>query len=134
MVSEKNSRLRVLIVDDDADLQRLVTLLLNRSQMDATSASGPNAALHLLKTQPLPDIMLLDLMMPEMNGIDFLRILRTHHEFDVLPVIILSALADPLQIREGLDAGADRYLTKPYLTKNLVPTIHEVLKLGRVSR
>jgi DNA-binding response OmpR family regulator len=51
-----------------------------------------------------------------------------------MPVIILSALADPLQIREGLNSGADRYLTKPYLTKNLVQTIHEVMKAGRVRR
>jgi CheY-like chemotaxis protein len=126
--------LRVLIVDDDPDLQKLVSLLLNRSSMEAISASGPHAATQLLQTQPLPDIMLLDLMMPEMNGVDFLKIVRTHSEYDPLPVIILSALADPLQIREGLSAGADRYLTKPYLTKNLVQTIHEVVKAGRVRR
>jgi len=78
--------------------------------------------------------MLLDLVMPEMNGVDFLKIVRTQPQYDLLPVIILSALADPIQIREGLNAGADRYLTKPYLTKNLVQTIHEVLKTGRMRR
>jgi DNA-binding response OmpR family regulator len=132
--SELKPRLRILIVDDDPDLQKLVSLLLQRSSMDSISASGPHAALQILQTQPLPDIMLLDLMMPEMNGVDFLKIVRTHSQYDVVPVIILSALADPLQIREGLNSGADRYLTKPYLTKNLVQTIHEVLKTGRVRR
>lgn len=134
MSAEPKSRLRVLIVDDDPDLQKLVSLLLNRSNMDTITASGPHAATHILQTQSLPDIMLLDLMMPEMNGVDFLKLLRTQPQYDPLPVIILSALADPLQIREGLNSGADRYLTKPYLTKNLVVTIHEVLKAGRVRR
>ncbi len=127
-------RSRVLIVDDDPDLQRLVSLLLQRANFEPISASGPHAATHILQTQALPDIMLLDLMMPEMNGVDFLKIVRTQPQYDLLPVIILSALADPIQIREGLNAGADRYLTKPYLTKNLVQTIHEVLKTGRMRR
>lgn len=134
MSAELKSRLRVLIVDDDPDLQKLVSLLLQRAHMEPISASGPHAATHILQTQPLPDIMLLDLMMPEMSGVDFLKIVRSHSEYDALPVIILSALADPLQIREGLSSGADRYLTKPYLTKNLVQTIHEVVKTGRVHR
>jgi DNA-binding response OmpR family regulator len=132
--AELKPRLRVLIVDDDPDLQKLVSLLLQRSNMESISAAGPHAANQILQSQPLPDIMLLDLMMPEMNGVDFLKLVRTRSEYDSLPVIILSALADPLQIREGLNSGADRYLTKPYLTKNLVQTIHEVLKVGRVRR
>lgn len=75
--------------------------------------------------------MLLDLMMPEVSGIEFLKQVRAKRQFDELPVIILSALADPEQIREGLEIGADRYLTKPYLANNLIKTVREVLQQGR---
>jgi DNA-binding response OmpR family regulator len=70
-------------------------------------------------------------MLPDVSGLEFLRQLRTKSAFDKLPVIILSALADPDQIRDGLAAGADRYLTKPYLANNLIGTLQEILRSGR---
>jgi DNA-binding response OmpR family regulator len=123
-----SSQLRILVVDDDPALQKLVTTLLQRADFEVVNAINASEAANILKTSPLPDLMVLDLMLPEISGISFLRQLRSKRYFDALPVIILSALADPAQIREGLDAGADRYLTKPYLANNLVKTIHEVIE------
>jgi two-component system phosphate regulon response regulator PhoB len=125
---------RVLVVDDDPSLQKLVVLLIERAGMEAISALNATEAAQALRVPPLPDVMILDLMLPEISGIDFLRQMRAKTVFDSLPVIILSALADPAQIKEGLDAGADRYLTKPYLANNLIKTVHEVLKNGRTKR
>jgi DNA-binding response OmpR family regulator len=99
--------------------------------MDTVSAVNAHEAAAHLKADPLPDLILLDLMLPEISGIDFLKQIRGKSEYDGLPVIILSALADPEQIREGLDSGADRYLTKPYLANNLIKTVREVLQTGR---
>lgn len=125
---------RILVVDDDPGLMKLVVTLLERANMTPISAVNASQAAQILKTPPLPDMVVLDLMLPEISGIDFLKQVRSKPVFEDLPVIILSALADPQQIRDGLDAGADRYLTKPYLANNLVKTINEVLKMGRLKR
>ncbi len=102
--------------------------------METVTAMNASEAALVLRHPPLPHLMLLDLMMPEISGIEFLKQVRAKRQFDDLPVIILSALADPEQIREGLDAGADRYLTKPYLANNLIKTVREVLQQGRRQR
>lgn len=133
-MSAEEPKLKVLIVDDDPALQKLVTVLLNRAGMDTVSAMNATEAAQILRQKPLPHIVILDLMLPEISGIDFLKQMRQKKVFDDLPVIILSALADPDQIREGLDSGADRYLTKPYLANNLVRTVQEVVRMGRRNK
>ena len=120
--------IRILVVDDDPAVQKLVTTLLERSDFEVQNALNATEAAKLLREDPLPDLMVLDLMLPEISGIKFLQQMRTKQRFQELPVIILSALADPEKIREGLASGANRYLTKPYLANNLVKTIKEVLQ------
>ncbi|MCL4248680.1 MAG: response regulator [Anaerolineae bacterium] len=122
---------RVLVVDDDPELQQLVRILLSRNNMEVMPAPTVAAAVKLLATPPLPDLILLDLMLPDQNGMSFLRQMRARTAFDAVPVIVLSALVDPQQIREALDAGADRYLTKPYIANNLVSYVVDVLSSGR---
>lgn len=124
------SKARILVVDDDPDLLRLVSLLLQRINVDVTTAeSATIAAQYLMQT--LPDLMILDLMMPEISGMDFLRQLRSHPAYDPMPVLVLSAIIDPEQIRLALDEGADRYLTKPYIAHNLLSVVQEMLQNGR---
>jgi len=125
------SKPRVLVVDDDKGLQTLVATLLQRADMEPLVVGTAADAAAALRQPPLPDVVLLDLMLPDVSGIQFLHQIRAKRDFDSLPVVILSALADPDQIREGLQAGADRYLTKPYLANNLVATLQEVLRAGR---
>lgn len=125
---------RILVVDDDESLQKLVFTLLSRAGMEPIQAWTATEAAQALKARPLPDIVVLDLMLPDISGMEFLRQMRSKPTFDALPVIILSALADPDQIRDGLQTGADRYLTKPYLANNLVSTIRELLKTGRPKK
>jgi two-component system phosphate regulon response regulator PhoB len=122
---------RILVVDDDKGLQTLVGTLLQRANMDPIIAGTAAEAAEVLKMSPLPAAVVLDLMLPDVSGIEFLRQVRSKKVFDALPVVILSALADPAQIREGLDTGADRYLTKPYLANNLISTLIELLRTGR---
>jgi DNA-binding response OmpR family regulator len=130
-VSTEQPKARILVVDDDVAVQKLVVTLLERAEMEPISALNAAQAAQILREPPLPDLMVLDLMLPDVSGIDMLRQMRQRSTFQDLPVIILSALADPDQIREGLKAGADRYLTKPYLANNLIDTITEVLRTGR---
>lgn len=122
---------RVLVVDDDQELQNLVKALLERGGLEAIPAMNVASAVQILRAKPMPDVVLLDLMLPDISGLELLRQMRAKEVFDHLPIIILSALADPKEIRQGLELGADRYLTKPYIAHNLLKTIHEVLRQGR---
>jgi DNA-binding response OmpR family regulator len=70
-------------------------------------------------------------MLPDISGVEFLKQLRGRNVFDELPVLVLSAVIDPLTIRGALDAGADRYLTKPYIANNLLTVVQEILRSGR---
>ncbi len=122
---------RILVVDDDVELQQLVRVLLGRNDMDVITAGNASEAAQVLSPPPIPDLMLLDLMLPDQSGMSFLRELRARRVFDTLPIIVLSALVDPNQIRDALDSGADRYLTKPYIANNLVAYVTDVLRTGR---
>lgn len=125
---------RILVVDDDENVLRLIEVLLSRAGMGTILAHSAGEAATALKARPMPDVMILDLMLPDVSGIEFLRQMRSKEIFDEIPVLILSALADPDQIREGLAVGADRYLTKPYLANNLLSTIQDMLRTGRVRK
>ncbi|NWF67550.1 MAG: response regulator [Chloroflexi bacterium] len=122
---------RILVVDDDVALQKLIAVLLEHAGMEVVAAPNAAAAAQALKAPPLPEVLVLDLMLPDVSGLEFLRQLRSKDAFNDLPVLILSALADPDQIRNGLQIGADRYLTKPYLANNLVSTVQDLLRTGR---
>ncbi|MFW5772218.1 MAG: response regulator [Phototrophicaceae bacterium] len=118
-------------MDDDPALQKLVRTLLLRGNMETIAALDAASAAQELRKRPLPDIVVLDMMLPDVNGLEFLRQMRAKPAYDDLPVVILSALADPEQIRAGLNAGADRYLTKPYLANNLITTLQDLIRVGR---
>ncbi len=122
---------RILVVDDDPALQKLVRTLLERAGMLPISAMNASEAAQILRARPLPDAIVLDLMLPDISGVEFLRQMRQKESYRDLPVLILSALADPDQIREGLSVGADRYLTKPFLGNNLIPYVQDLLRTGR---
>jgi DNA-binding response OmpR family regulator len=125
------SKRRILVVDDDPELQELIRVLLNHAGMEAIQAETAASAASVLRKLPLPDLVLLDLMLPDVSGLELLKQMRAKPVFNELPVVILSALADPEQIRDGLKAGADRYITKPYIAGNLVNTVQDVLRTGR---
>ncbi len=125
------SKPRILVIDDDPDIQELVKDLFNYAGLEYIPAMSAAAGAEILRQKPLPDCVLLDLMLPDVSGLELLRQIRSRQVFADLPIVILSALADPDNIRKGLDLGADRYLTKPYLANNLTTVVFEVLKTGR---
>jgi DNA-binding response OmpR family regulator len=127
----EHNRKRVLVVEDEADVQDMVRILLERAGFEVIRAMNVPIAVEILKETPLPDVMLLDLMLPGISGLELLKQMRDKTYFDEVPVIIVSALADPNKIREGLEAGADRYVTKPGIPHNLVKTIQALLRDGR---
>jgi two-component system phosphate regulon response regulator PhoB len=125
------SKPRVLVVDDDRELLGLVHMLLTRVGIEVITADTAASAAQVLRQSPLPHLMILDMMLPDVSGLELLRQIRGKEVFDDLPIIILSALADPAEIRQGLEAGADRYVTKPYVAHNLTKVVQELLRSGR---
>jgi CheY-like chemotaxis protein len=122
---------RVLVVDDEPSIQDVVRALLERTGLEVVAALDVSTAVLVLRSKPMPDLVLLDLMMPDVSGFELLRQMRATPIFDKLPIIILSAVADPDQIRKGLEMGADRYVTKTYLAHSLARTVQEVIRSGR---
>ena len=129
-----SERKRILLIDDDVEIQQLVRVLLGRVGAETIVADTAAFAAQVLRTQPLPELLILDLVLPDISGLEFLRQLRSKRAFDGMPILILSALIETDQIREALNAGADRYLTKPYIANNLVTIAQDMLKTGRTVR
>ncbi|MEM7801454.1 MAG: response regulator [Chloroflexota bacterium] len=119
----------VLIVDDEPMARTLLRLMLIRSGYDVIEATDGYDALEKLRTV-LPDLVILDVMMPGLNGIEVCSTIRQEPATSRLPVIMLSAKSDSASINDGLDAGATKYLTKPVSPDELTSQVNEVLTAG----
>ncbi len=115
---------RVLVVDDEEKIREIVRSYLEREGFDVAEARDGAAALKAAR-EWLPDLVVLDVMMPGTDGIEVLRQLRTTSE---VPVILLTARAEELDTLVGLSVGADDYVTKPFRPRELVARIKTVLR------
>ncbi len=122
----------VLVVEDDEQVRRLLCDMVSLMGFNSAEAVNGRDALYKLKEQQ-PDIMLLDVMMPEMDGIALCKTLRNEEATANLPIIMLSVQSRPFAILEGLRAGADRYLTKPTGLDELTGHINELLDRRRIE-
>jgi signal transduction histidine kinase len=123
---------RVLLADDNADMREYVRRLLGRHWTVETVADG-ETALAAARERP-PDLILTDVMMPVLDGFGLLRELRADPRTRTVPVILLSARAGEESRVEGLDAGADDYLIKPFSARELVARVNAHLELARLRR
>ena len=108
----------VLVADDDDDILGLVAFRLERAGYTVLTASDGETALRLA-VEELPDLALLDVMMPKLDGYEVTRRLRASEPTRTLPVILLTARVQESDIRIGLDAGADDYVRKPFSSQEL---------------
>jgi len=120
----------ILVIDDDPNLLLLLTKMLSRIGAETTTAETGSGGLNLLAKESY-DLLILDLMLPDIDGYEILKRLRNNTRYDNLPVLILSARADPDAISKGLGLGADGYLTKPYLPNTLTSRVRTLLAQGR---
>ena len=127
-LAKKASEIRVLIVEDDPDQAALADLRVSMGGYMVRLARNCAELTNEIRTREPPDILLLDIMLPDGNGWDVLASLRRHPRFALLPVVMLSALNEQNEVRWGLALGADAYVTKPYSKKILTDTIGAVLK------
>ncbi len=124
---------RVLLADDNADMRDYVHRLLAGRGYEVEPVADGEAALQAARRQR-PDLVLSDVMMPRLDGFGLLRALRTDPALTEVPVILLSARAGEEARVEGLDAGADDYLTKPFSAQELLARVGANLSLARVRR
>ncbi len=117
--------LRVAIVDDEKEMRNMISSFLVNEGFDVIEAENGHAALELVK-QNLCDFMLLDVMMPEMDGLQALREIRASRKN--LPVIMLTARSEEIDKLLGLELGADDYLTKPFSLRELTARMRAVLR------
>ncbi len=121
----------ILVVDDERVVRRVLSIMLTQAGWHVDQAADGFEAILMVQTKQ-PDVVVLDIMMPQMDGYEVLQVLRNEPETAELPVVILSAKMDDTAIKKGLDLGANRYLVKPVRQHILVQTIEEVLT-GRDS-
>jgi CheY-like chemotaxis protein len=118
----------VLLVEDDPDQAALAEMRLTSAGYKVHSVDRAKALSSYLRQQKRPDLLLLDVMLPDGNGFDILAQLRGRPEFSTLPIVMLTAKAELVDIRNGLALGADGYITKPYSKVQLAEVIKTVLK------
>jgi DNA-binding response OmpR family regulator len=114
----------ILVVDDKASVRTLVREYLSQEGFRVVTAENGHTALYAARHEK-PDLILLDLMMPEMGGYDFIRAWRQEQD---TPIIVLTAKLDESDKVLGLELGADDYVTKPFGMRELVARIHAVLR------
>jgi len=117
----------ILVVEDEPAIQELIALNLEQSGYNSLKATDAEQAFDLVRDE-LPDLVLLDWMLPGMSGIEFARRLRADRRTQGVPIIMLTARADESDKLTGLDTGADDYITKPFSPRELNARIKAVLR------
>lgn len=124
-----NSQPRVLVVDDEPTIREVVTTYLQRDGFRVDTASTGTEAVEILR-RGLPDLVILDLMLPGVGGLNILRDLRSN---STVPVIVLTARTDEADRIIGLELGADDYVSKPFSPRELVARVRSVLRRANVE-
>src|SRR5664279_178076 len=122
---------RVLVVDDDDTVAKVVLGYLNRAGHESAHVGDGRRALEIIAANP-PDLVVLDLMLPEIDGLEVCRRLRESHPD--LPVIMLTALGEAEDRIAGLEVGADDYVTKPFSPRELVLRVDSVLRRSAMTQ
>ncbi len=122
----ENLRPLVLVADDDPDILALVRFRLERDGYEVLSAPDGEAALELALARP-PDLALLDVMMPRLDGYEVTRRLREQRPTAAIPIILLTARVQEPDVERGFEAGADDYVTKPFSPQALGERVQTAL-------
>jgi two-component system, OmpR family, alkaline phosphatase synthesis response regulator PhoP len=118
---------KILVVEDDADILHLVTLYLEKEGFRLRTAGTGVQALKLVKEER-PDLIILDLMLPELDGLEVCKKIRMNSDTAMIPILMLTAKAEESDTVIGLELGADDYVTKPFSPKALVARVKALLR------
>ena len=118
---------RILVVDDDRQIARLVQSYLQQSGFTVLTAYDGEEALHAIRREK-PDLIVLDLMLPKRDGLEITRILRGDANLAAMPILMLTARVEDVDKLIGLELGADDYLTKPFNPQEVVARVKAILR------
>ena len=118
----------VLVVEDSVPQRKMITELLKGSGLDVTSVSDGLEALEHLQSGPYPDLVVLDIVMPRMNGYEVCRRLKADPVTHNVPVILCSSKGEEFDRYWGMKQGADAYISKPFQPTELVGTVKQLLR------
>jgi len=121
---------RILIADDESNIRNVLEFSLQAEGLDVIEAASGDEALKLA-TAELPDLVILDVMMPGMGGVEVCRLLKADPRTARIPVVLLTARTQSEDRRAGLAAGAERYITKPFSPHKVVSVVAELLGVAR---
>jgi len=127
-----SSKIKVLVVEDERDIAELIVYNLEREGFQVESAMSGEEGLSKAKRER-PDLVVLDIMLPEMNGLDVCRALRLDRATRGIPIIMLTARNEDIDVVTGLEVGADDYITKPFSPRVLIARIRSVLRRYKES-
>lgn len=119
---------KIWIVDDDEEMTRAVQLMLQLIDCEATGFFNARSATQALLAGKRPDLMILDINMPEVSGLDLLEFIRRRKEWKDLPVVMLSTEAADVTVDKAIKLGADGYVTKPVTIEELEKVIETALR------
>ncbi|HET6459653.1 MAG TPA: response regulator [Syntrophales bacterium] len=123
---------KILIVDDEKDIADLISYNLEEEGFTTIKAYDGESALRLVKAKR-PDLLILDLMLPGVRGLEVCKFIRKDPDIEALPIIMLTAKGDQVDKILGLEMGADDYITKPFNVRELVARVRAVLRRAEVS-
>ena len=122
----QNMSKRILLIEDDADMVEAVKLRLEANNYEVLIARDGPEGLEMARTEN-PDLIILDIMLPKMDGFNVCRMLKFDEKFKKIIIIILSAKVQKSDIERGTEVGADAYVTKPFKSEELLAKINELL-------
>ncbi|MGE5344207.1 MAG: response regulator [Candidatus Omnitrophota bacterium] len=124
---KKTDKKRIFVIDDEPDILSLIAINLEKAGYDVEKFSEASPIFERLSQQK-PDLIVLDLMLPDHDGLDICRTLRADTVYSDIPIIMVTAKTDELDIVLGLELGADDYITKPFSPRELVARVKTVLR------
>ena len=124
-----SERIKILFVEDEPTIIELITILLQRHQYEVIHVGEGDLVLAKVK-EVRPDLIILDIMIPKLDGFEVCRQIKSDEGLKKIPIIILSALVQKGEIEMGIRMGADLYMTKPFQNANLLGNIEKLLKEG----
>ena len=119
--------MKILIVDDEEPIREIIKYNVEKQKYETFTAENGQQALELCRNKN-PDLVILDLMLPDMSGLDICRIIRNDSSIKNIPIIMVTAKTEDSDIVTGLELGADDYVTKPFSPKVLLARIQSVLR------
>jgi len=125
--SQSHSQPSLLVVEDEQDLLEVLRFSLDKEGFSVRTAENGEDAIRLVREQP-PDLIVLDLMLPTIDGLAVCRAIRSTQKTRNIPIVMLTARGEEADIVRGLETGADDYVTKPFSPKVLVARIYAVLR------